>query len=34
MLPLIAPLKGPRRTRATRELKTVLSRYLEPVLSA
>jgi AcrR family transcriptional regulator len=34
LLPLIARLKGPRRSRAIRELKAVLVRYLEPVLAA
>jgi AcrR family transcriptional regulator len=34
MLPLIAPLKGAKRSRAIRELKTVFARYLEPILSS
>ena len=34
LLPLIAPLKGPKRSRAIGELKAVLVRYLEPVLAA
>ena len=34
LLPLIAPLKGPKRSRAMRELKAVLFRYLEPILAA
>jgi AcrR family transcriptional regulator len=32
LLPMITPLKGSKRSRAIRELKTVLRRYLEPVL--
>lgn len=34
MMPLITPLKGSKRTRVVRELKTVLARYLEPVLTS
>jgi Tetracyclin repressor-like, C-terminal domain len=34
LLPLIASLKGPKRSRAIRELKAVLFRYLEPLLAA
>jgi AcrR family transcriptional regulator len=34
LLPMITPLKGPKRSHAIRELKTVLRRYLEPVLGA
>jgi len=34
LLPLITPLKGPRRGRAIRELKTALARYVEPILSS
>ena len=33
LLPLIARLKGAGRSRAIRELKTVLTRYLDPVLA-
>ena len=33
MLPLINRLTGARRTRAIRELKTALGRYLEPILT-
>src|SRR5262249_2759775 len=33
LLPPITPLKGLNRTRAIRELKTVLVRYLEPILT-
>lgn len=33
LLPLITPLRGAKRSRAVREMKTVLARYLEPVLS-
>ncbi|MEP6619107.1 MAG: TetR/AcrR family transcriptional regulator [bacterium] len=33
MLPIIAQLKGVKRARAIRELKAVLSRYLEPVIA-
>jgi AcrR family transcriptional regulator len=32
MLPLVGSLKGARRTRAIRELKTILTRYLQPLL--
>ena len=34
MLPLISSLKTARRKRAIRELKTILARYLEPLLGA
>jgi AcrR family transcriptional regulator len=34
LLPLVTSLKGSRRNRAIRELKTILSRYLEPLLGA
>jgi AcrR family transcriptional regulator len=34
LLPLITPLKGSKRSRAIRELKLVLFRYLEPLLAA
>src|SRR5215475_15857852 len=34
LLPLITSLKGSKRARAIRELKTVLVRYLEPVLES
>jgi AcrR family transcriptional regulator len=33
-LPAITPLTGATRARAIRELKTVLTRYLEPILAA
>jgi AcrR family transcriptional regulator len=34
MLPLVSSLNGSRRTRAIRELKTILTRYLQPLLGA
>jgi AcrR family transcriptional regulator len=34
MLPLVGSLRGARRTRAIRELKTILTRYLQPLLGA
>jgi len=34
LIPLITPLKGSKRSRAIRELKTVLVRYLQPVLTS
>ena len=34
LMPLIAPLTGAKRTRAIRELKTVLVRYLGPILTS
>jgi hypothetical protein len=34
MLPLVSSLKGPRRQRAVRELKSILMRYLQPLLGA
>src|SRR5262249_32785779 len=33
LLPPITPLKGSKRARAIRELKTVLVRYVEPILT-
>lgn len=33
LLPQITPLKGAKRSRAIREMKTVLVRYLEPVMA-
>jgi hypothetical protein len=34
MLPLVSSLKGSRRQRAIRELKRILTRYLQPLLGA
>lgn len=34
LISLITPLRGTKRSRAVRELKTVLFRYLEPALAA
>jgi len=34
LMPLITALKGSKRMRAIRELKTVLVRYLEPILAS
>lgn len=34
LIPLITPLRGSERTRAIHQLKTVLVRYLEPILTS
>jgi AcrR family transcriptional regulator len=34
LMPLIPPTRGAKRTRVIRELKTVLVRYLEPILTS